>query len=117
MKKEFTCIVCPVSCNLIAEEIDGVLTIKNNQCNRGQVFGENEFTHPMRMLSSTVKITGRKLTRLPVISSDEIPKDRLMELVQILYNHTVTSSVKRGEVVLKNIGNTGVDIIATRTIK
>jgi len=117
MKKEFTCIVCPVSCSLVVEENDGVLTVRNNQCRRGMRFGENEFRNPMRMLTTTVKITGSSIKRLPVISSDELPKDRLFELVNELYKLTVKSPVRRGGIVLKNIGNTGVDIIATRTIK
>ncbi|MBI9109412.1 MAG: DUF1667 domain-containing protein [Spirochaetales bacterium] len=117
MKKEFTCIVCPVSCNLVVEDTDGVLSVSNNQCKRGMRFGENEFKNPMRMLTTTVKITGSTVKRMPVISSDEIPKDRLFELVEMLYKVTLKSPIQRGGIVLKNIGNTGVDIIATRTIK
>lgn len=117
MKKEFTCIVCPVSCNLIVEEIDGMLTVKNNQCKRGLVFGENEFRNPKRMLTTTLKITGSSVKRLPVISLDEVPKDRLIELSKLLYKVTVKSPIYRGDIVAKNIGNTGVDIVATRTIK
>jgi len=117
MKKEFTCIVCPVSCNLLVEAIDGKIVVSDNQCKRGLIFGENEFKNPKRMLTTTVKITGSSVKRLPVISLDEVPKDRLIELAELLYKMTVKSPISRGDIVAKNIGNTGVDIIATRTIK
>jgi len=117
MKKEFICIVCPVSCSLTVEEADGLLTVKGNQCKRGRNFGENEFRNPQRMLTTTMKIAGGTVKRLPVISTDEVPKEKLFELVRELYGMTLQSPVKRGDVVVKNIGNTGVDIIATRTIK
>jgi CxxC motif-containing protein len=117
MRKEFTCIVCPVSCNLVVEDKEGQLTVHENQCKRGLVFGENEFRNPKRMLTTTVKITGSSVKRLPVISVDEVPKDRLIELAELLYKLTVNSPIYRGDIVAKNIGNTGVDVIATRTIK
>lgn len=117
MKKEFTCIVCPVSCNLVVEEGEGLLTVTGNQCKRGAKFGEDEYRQPKRMLTTTVKITGGNVSRLPVISQDEIPKEKLFELVGLLYKVTVKSPVKRGDVIVKNIGNTGIDILATRTIK
>ncbi len=117
MKKEFTCIVCPVSCNLVVEDQEGHLTVSENQCKRGLIFGENEFRNPKRMLTTTVKITGSSVKRLPVISVDEVPKNRLIELAELLYKVTVKSPVHRGDIVAKNIGNTGVDVIATRTIK
>lgn len=117
MKKEFICIVCPVSCNLIVEEVDGQLEVSGNQCKRGLIFGENEFKNPKRMLTTTVKITGSSIKRLPVISVDEVDKDRLIELAELLYKIQVKSPISRGDIVVKNIADTGVDMIATRTIK
>lgn len=115
--KEFTCIVCPVSCVLNVQEEDGQVRVRGNQCNRGIVFGTNEYTNPKRMLTTTVKIEGANIKRLPVISSDELPKSRLMELTKQLYKVSVNSPVYRGDIIIKNIGDTGVDILATRTIK
>lgn len=116
MKKELTCIVCPVGCRLTVEENDGKLTVHNNQCNRGVAFGENEFNDPKRILTTTVKITGSSIKRLPVISTGEVPKRQLLELINELYKITVKSPVKRGDVIVKNIGELGVDIVASRTI-
>lgn len=115
--KEFTCIVCPVSCILQVEEIDGKVVVEGNNCKRGEVFGTNEFVEPKRMITTTVKLNGSHLKRLPVISSDEIPKARLKELVGELYEIEVNIPVKRGDVIVKNIGETGVDVLASRTVE
>ena len=117
MTKEFTCIVCPVSCSLKVESENNEILVTGNQCKRGMIFGQNEFTHPMRMLTTTVKIEGQNLHRLPVISTKEIPKEKLKDLVKELYKLTIKAPVKRGDVIVKNISNTGADIIATRTIQ
>jgi CxxC motif-containing protein len=117
MKKQFTCIVCPVSCNLEVEEKEGILKVNGNQCKRGLNFADREFRNPHRMLTTTVKVTGSSVRRVPVISSDEVPKERMFELVNMLYKISLKSPVQRGQIVAMNIGNTGVDIIATRTIK
>ena len=53
---DFTCIVCPNSCLITVEESDGSLKITGNQCKRGEEFAKNEYTHPMRMFTSTMKI-------------------------------------------------------------
>ena len=114
--KEFTCIVCPVSCNLKVEEKDGEITVTGNQCKRGLKFGINEYSHPMRMLTTTLKTVNGSINRVPVISTGEVPKDQLKSIVQELYKVIVTCPVKRGDIIVKNIRDTGVDIIATRTI-
>lgn len=116
MKKSFTCIVCPVSCQLVVEEVEGRLTISNYQCKRGLKFGEDEYRQPKRILTTTVRITGGDVKRLPVISVDELAKDQLIDIAKMLYKVSVKSPVYRGDIIIKNIASTGVDIMATRTI-
>lgn len=114
--KKFTCIACPVGCTLTVEQKEDELIVTGNQCKRGKVFGENEYLHPMRMLTTTVKSVNGNITRIPVISNGEVPKDQLQKLVQELYKIEVKCPIKRGDIIMKNIKNTGVDIIATRTV-
>ena len=117
MGKKFTCIVCPVSCTLRVYQKEENIIVEGNSCKRGKVFGENEFINPKRMLTTTVKVVGSNLKRLPIISSDEIPKDRIFEIVQEIYKISVEAPIKRGQTIIENICGTGVDIIASRSIK
>jgi CxxC motif-containing protein len=117
MKKEFTCIVCPMSCALTVEEGNGEILVMGNGCKRGQEFGINEFTNPKRMVTTTVKVTGSHLKRLPVISTDELPLDHLFVYMHDLYQVILKAPIEKGQIIIENIGNTGVDIVASRSLK
>lgn len=115
--KNFTCIVCPNSCLISVEEKDGQLVISGNQCKRGEEFAKNEYTHPMRMFTSTMKIRNAKLPRIAVISSKEIPKEKIKEVQKEMSNVELTAPVKLGEVLIHDVCGTGADIVASRTLK
>lgn len=116
MKKEFTCIVCPVGCALTVYEDGNNIVVEGNGCRRGIDFGIMEYKRPMRMLTTTVKIEGGIHKRLPVISDGEIPKDLLTTCVRVLYGIVVKGPVKRGQIILENICDTNVNIIASRSM-
>ncbi len=116
-KSTFTCIICPISCKIsVTQKEDGELEITGNKCNRGIDYAKNEFTCPQRMLTTTVKINKGKLRRLPVISSKEVPKAQLRNYLNEIYKIEVTAPVKEGDVIIKNIFGTDVDILAARSM-
>jgi len=117
-KYTYTCIVCPVSCRVtITENEKGEFTVEGNTCKRGEKFAYNEHTDPRRMLTSTVKIEGGELPRLPVISNAEVPKRELKECLELLYGMEVKAPVKCGDVVMSDIRGLGVDIVASRSME
>ena len=117
MTKEFVCIVCPNSCRLtVTDDGDGI-KVTGNTCKRGEEHGVAEFIRPMRMITSTVAITGGLLPRLSVVSTDVVPKDKLDDCLQDIYKIQVKAPVKCGDVILSNIQNTGVDIVASKSMK
>ncbi len=117
MSKEYVCIVCPNSCRLTVTEENGEIKVTGNTCKRGLEHGIAEYTHPMRMLTSTVAVTGGLLSRLSVVSTDVVPKDKLNACLQDIYKVSVKAPVKCGDIIISNIQNTGVDIIASRSMK
>ena len=117
-KKVFTCIVCPRGCEVTAT-LDGngdIQSIEGNYCPRGAEYVRNELTHPMRQLTSTVIIHGGIYDRLPVILSGEIPKDRMMDVMDALTGIEVTSPVNRGDVIIADVCGLSVDVIASRSM-
>mgnify|MGYP004473945889 CR=1 FL=1 len=110
--KEFTCIVCPKGCRIFA---DGE-TLTGAGCNRGMEYVRSEMKNPTRMITSTVRLAGSKLPRLPVKTSAPIPKKMMLRAVELLNNITVQAPVESGAVVLKNILGTDVDFIATKSV-
>ena len=60
--KELICIVCPRGCHLKAEGPDGNgnYSVTGNSCPRGRAYAVSELTHPVRTLTTTVRLTGAK---------------------------------------------------------
>jgi CxxC motif-containing protein len=111
--KELICIVCPNGCNLKIEEIDGKITVTGAKCKKGEKFALEEMVAPMRTICTTMKTTFTSLPVVPVRTSKEIPKELIFELMKVVNGTTVDKKLKRGEVVIKNVLNSGADIIVT----
>ncbi len=116
IEKNYTCIVCPISCDLTLRDEGGALTVTGNACKRGEVYAKSEYTDPKRMITTTVRIAEADLSRLPVISTAPVPKGVLSECLKLLYETEVKAPVKAGDAILQNILDTGVDMIAARTL-
>lgn len=116
-KKQYVCIACPRSCRLTVWEEAGTIHVEGATCKRGEKHGENEYTNPMRMLTTTVAIENGVHPRIAVVSSGEIPRNMLSQCLEQLYTITVTAPVTRGQVIAANICGTGVDVIASRSMK
>ncbi len=110
MKRNLTCIVCPLGCTLEVE-LDGkeVVSVKGNTCLRGEVYAKNECTNPQRTVTSTVKCENGAV--VPVKTDRPIPKDKIMECMQIINSHIAPLPISQGDVIIKDVF--GSNIIAT----
>ena len=113
--KELICVSCPIGCavTVTLDDNNEVVSVTGNTCKRGDSYARQECTHPERMLTSTVKVTGSRLPVVPVKSAKPVPKELLLDCMQEINRVTVQAPVHIGDVVLANILNTGVDIVAT----
>ena len=110
--KELICIKCPKGCHLHVDDENGY-AVTGNSCERGAEYGKKELTNPTRVLTSTVKVTGSLHRRVSVKSLGELPRGLLEEAVRLLDPIELTAPVHIGDVVIANILNTGIDIVAT----
>lgn len=116
--KEYTCIVCPLSCQITLKANNGeMVDITGYTCKRGENFVRNEYTNPVRTLTTVVKLEGSNYDCLPVISDGGIPKDELPECLEELKNVTIVAPIKMGDIVVENILNTDVNIISAKSVK
>lgn len=109
------CTTCPQECALTVtcDESGQVLQVSGNRCPRGDAFGRQEITCPQRVLTTTVCIQNTSSDKLlPVRSNRPFARSLHFEAMNILRHTTVTAPVKMGDVIVKNILDTGVDIIA-----
>lgn len=101
---ELTCIVCPVGCALRVEQTDNgeVVSISGNTCPRGAIYGKDEVLHPVRTLTTTVRVSnGEKL--LPVKTDRPIPKEKLFAAMEKINALSVLAPVKIGDVLLPDL--------------
>ena len=113
--REMTCIRCPLGCALtVTQDEEGRVSVTGNTCPRGAQYGEKELNNPTRTVTSTVRIRGVKDAVVSVKTAADIPKGKIMECMKALAGIEVQAPVHIGDVILKNVAGTGVDIVATR---
>ena len=117
-KKHFTCVICPLGCEIDVELQDGnVVSMEGNKCQKGEEFVLQELEEPMRILTTTVPIKGAKWAMLPVRTDKAIPKRLLFKVIEQLADIELQAPVKMYDVILQNTAGTGANIVATRNMK
>lgn len=117
--KDMVCIVCPLGCKLKVIKDDTTDTgyvVEGNKCFRGADYGVKELTNPTRVLTTTVIIFDAPLKRLPVRTSGAIPKHLIQQAMELINKVEVKAPIKVGQVIIKNILGTGVDVVASRSM-
>ena len=119
-KKTLTCIVCPMGCQIeVTLDHDGKVTgITGNTCKRGAQYAEKEVTHPTRIVTTSVAVTGSKTGAHTVSckTASDIPKEKIFAVIDALRGLTVPAPVRIGDVLLPDAAGTGVPIIATKHV-
>lgn len=117
-KKEMACIVCPMSCHIevTLDEFEKIVNVTGNTCKRGESYVRSELTNPVRMLTSTVKLSGGLYKRLPVITSGNIPKHMIYQAMNEINKVSVCAPVKINDAIIKNVCGLNIDIVASRSV-
>lgn len=117
VKRELTCIGCPLGCSLEVEiDKEKVIKVSGNSCNIGYEYGIKECTNPTRIVTTTVFVQGGQSPTVSVKTERDIPKDMIFECIAALKGITVKAPINIGDVIVTNILNTGVNIIATKRV-
>lgn len=119
-KREIICIVCPIGCHLEVIEdptSESGYMVTGHQCDKGRIYGIKEMTNPTRLLTSTVKIKGGNLPRLPVRTDTEIPKSKIYDCMKIINEIEVEAPIKMGQIIVENILETESNIVASRSLQ
>jgi CxxC motif-containing protein len=113
----YLCIQCPIGCRLEVDAVDGdVLAVRGASCKHGERYARQEHVDPRRAVSTTVALTGANVVRLPVRTAEAVPKAKVLDVVRALRSTQVSAPVRRGQVVIDNVAELGIAVVATRTI-
>ena len=99
--REMTCISCPMGCHLTVSRDDA------------EVYGKQEFTCPMRTVTSSVRVDGGVRPVCSVKTQNTVPKAKIPEVLDAIAVCHAKAPLAIGDVVLENIADTGVNLVAT----
>jgi CxxC motif-containing protein len=118
MERMMVCISCPLGCRLtVTWEDENDITVKGNKCAKGESYAQEEILAPKRVVTATVRAATGADRRLPVKTSLPMLKEYIPALLNRVYKLDLRPPIVRGQVLLKNIEGTDVDLVATRSIK
>ena len=117
-KIELTCIQCPLGCT-VTVTMDGgqIVDVTGNTCPRGDTYARKEVTNPTRIVTSTVLVEGGAAPTVSVKTKEDIPKGKIFDCVRALKGVSVKAPVHIGDVVVKDVAGTGVDMVATKDVE
>ena len=117
MNRKIICTICPLGCNMEVH-IKGREIIKTvgNRCKRGLEYAKNEVFSPGRVLTSTVMINNPEVPLIPIYSDKEVPKEKLMACMKEIAKVRIDGPLELGEIVVKDILNLGINMLASRSI-
>ncbi len=116
MKRNLTCIVCPMGCQMIAEIEDGkVVSVTGNTCPRGKQYAIDECTNPQRTVTSTVRtVTGGVVA---VKTDRTIPKACVFDAMREINRACAELPVRIGDMVIENLLGTGANVVITSNLE
>lgn len=119
---KFNCTTCPSECLLTVEverDADGVAEVRSvagNSCPRGDKFAHQELICPMRVLTTTVAVSGGDEALLPVRTAEAIPLELHAQAMDLIRDLVVNAPIRMGDVVLENLLDTNINLIASMDI-
>ncbi len=119
----FNCTTCPSECLLTVEverdangAVAEVRSVTGNNCPRGDKFAHQELTCPMRVLTTTVAVSGGDEALLPVRTVEAIPLELHVQAMNLIRGLVVNAPIRMGDVILPNLLDTNIDLVASMDI-
>jgi len=117
---EIICISCPVGCPLIVQVDGDDIAVEGNKCRLGIPYAKKEVTDPRRKITTSVKTYNEEMTAYQLLSvktDKDIPKTQIMNCVKAIKAIKVQGEFSVGDIVIENILDLDVNIVATRDIR
>ena len=93
-----------------------VHSVTGNNCPRGDTFAHQELTCPMRVLTTTVAVSGGNEALLPVRTAEAIPLELHTQAMALIRGLVVNAPIRMGDVVLEDLLGTSIDLVASMDI-
>lgn len=114
--KQVICKNCEMKCVLDIDKFEDTIEVYGYGCDKGKMYAEEEYDNNSEIFTTLVRIKGAKCNVVPVKSVLPIDKKMWVECSKALSRLYVGAPIKIGDVVCKNLLNTGVDIVCTKNV-
>ena len=111
---ELICINCPMGCLIDVQKENDELIITGNNCKAGENYARNEISAPKRTITSTCYINSGK--RVSCKTNKPIDKKIMLDVMKEIHKLKLDPPIRINDVLIKNVLNTDVDIVATKNI-
>ena len=98
------------------DESGAFVSVSGNTCPRGERYAHQECTLPERMITAVIPVSGSSVP-LSVKTASPVPKKLISSIMKELSRLELSGPVHAGQTVLENVLDTGVNIIATRSVE
>ena len=118
--EELTCIVCPKGCRVTVAYDPGtgiIESIDNAACTRGRAWVTREILDPVRMICSSVLVTGGVMPLVSVRTDRPVPRIAIPAVMGEIRQVCTAAPVHSGEVIIANPAGTECNVIATRSVE
>jgi CxxC motif-containing protein len=106
------CKSCTAKCIMTYTPHTGQLT--GNKCPRGEAYAKDYRPDAVRIRTYQLPVKNGHMKRLAVRTETPVGEALSERIEALLKTVTLTAPVEAGATVLKNVGGTGVDLVATR---
>lgn len=111
------CRICPIHCNLTVEENEeNSYIVFGNRCPQGEKYALKEIQEPSRILFSRVLLENGPMSRLHVKTDKVVPETLKDKFIAIIENTKVEAPVLRGDILIENILNSGINLVSARKV-
>jgi CxxC motif-containing protein len=116
--EKIICVGCPMGCTitLTIDDRGRIVKVDGYKCKEGQKYAVEEYQNPVRVLTATVLTQSSSQPLLPVRTAKPIPKTKLAGGMHALAKVRVKPPVKMNDVVIPNLLDTGIDVVATSNL-
>lgn len=117
-----TCILCPLGCLIqVSWEKETLPNTNKSQelfltgygCEKGRKYALEEYIDPKRTVTTSVKISGSHFPLLPVRTDVPVSKRDIPKVMEAVKKYTCTAPISIGAILMKDIGGTNAQLVAT----
>lgn len=117
MRKDVTCIICPLGCKIrVAYSKDAIQRIEDYQCEKGKDYAVQEVFNPVRMLTTTMMVINGELPLVSVRTNRAVPKQKIFDIMDAIAAIKVDAPVAIGDVLVESVLGLDANIIATKHV-